>query len=144
MSKQDPIEYSSQGNGSQVENLIGQRLKKLRIENGLTQKDLSKRLNITYQQIQNYENGKSRLSLENAKKLADFLCVPLEAFSNSSFKPDNRSKGLSDNNQTSIRGDEPIDKAKADLLKAYHSIKDPEKQKNLVKLVKEMARNMQD
>tara|TARA_B100000949_G_C14160557_1_gene398894 strand:- start:249 stop:683 length:435 start_codon:yes stop_codon:yes gene_type:complete len=144
MTKQDPIEYSSQDGRFHEENLIGQRLKKLRLENGLTQKDLSERLNITYQQIQNYENGKSRLSLENAKKLADFLGVPLEAFSNNVFKSDRPSTGLSDNEQTIVMMDEPIDKTKADLLKAYHSIKDPEKQKNLVKLVKEMARNMQD
>jgi len=144
MTKQDPIEYSSQDGRFHEENLIGQRLKKLRLENGLTQKDLSERLNITYQQIQNYENGKSRLSLENAKKLADFLGVPLEAFSNNVFKSDRPSTGLSDNEQTIVMMDEPIDKTKADLLKAYHSITDPEKQKNLVKLVKEMARNMQD
>ena len=50
---------------------MSNRLKKLRREKGLTQADLAKVLNTNQSQYGKYENGKTNLSIENAKKLAD-------------------------------------------------------------------------
>lgn len=54
---------------------MSNRLKKLRREKGLTQADLAKVLNTNQSQYGKYENGKTNLSLENAKILAEFFGV---------------------------------------------------------------------
>ncbi|MCK1226073.1 helix-turn-helix domain-containing protein [Streptococcus uberis] len=51
------------------------RLKELRKEKGLTQAELAKVLNTNQSQYGKYENGKTNLSLENSKILADFFGV---------------------------------------------------------------------
>ena len=54
---------------------MSNRLKKLRKEKGLTQADLAKVLNTNQSQYGKYENGKTNLSLENAKILAEYFGV---------------------------------------------------------------------
>ncbi len=56
---------------------MSNRLKKLRKEKGLTQADLAKVLNTNQSQYGKYENGKTNLSIENAKILAKFFGVTL-------------------------------------------------------------------
>ncbi|MGV3293835.1 helix-turn-helix domain-containing protein [Streptococcus pluranimalium] len=51
------------------------RLKELRKEKGLTQADLAKVINTNQSQYGKYENGKTSLSIENSKILAEFLGV---------------------------------------------------------------------
>ncbi|HHA7464615.1 Cro/CI family transcriptional regulator [Streptococcus pneumoniae] len=54
---------------------MSNRLKKLRKENGLTQSDLAKVLNTSQSQYGKYENGKTNLSIEDAKILAEYFGV---------------------------------------------------------------------
>lgn len=54
---------------------MSNRLKKLRKEKGLTQADLAKVLNTNQSQYGKYENGKTNLSIENAKILAEYFGV---------------------------------------------------------------------
>lgn len=51
------------------------RLKELRKDKGLTQADLAKVINTNQSQYGKYENGKTSLSIENSKILADFFGV---------------------------------------------------------------------
>ena len=51
------------------------RLKVIRKFKGLTQTEVAKVLNITQSQYGNYENGKTSISMENAKKLAEYYGV---------------------------------------------------------------------
>lgn len=51
------------------------RLKELRKEKGLTQKNLSKEIGIPLRTIQNWENGESQIRPDKAEKLADFFGV---------------------------------------------------------------------
>ena len=60
---------------SAFEDPQGNRLKSLRIEKGLTQSEVAKILNTNQSQYGKYENGKTNLSIENAKKLADYFGV---------------------------------------------------------------------
>ena len=54
---------------------MSNRLKVLRKEKGLTQADLAKVLNTNQSQYGKYENGKTNLSIENAKILAEYFRV---------------------------------------------------------------------
>lgn len=56
---------------------MSNRLKKLRKEKGLTQNDLAKVLNTNQSQYGKYENGKTNLSIENAKILAEYFGVSI-------------------------------------------------------------------
>ncbi|EJP22913.1 DNA-binding helix-turn-helix protein [Streptococcus oralis SK304] len=56
---------------------MSNRLKKLRKEKGLTQADLAKVLNTNQSQYGKYENGKTNLTVENAKILANYFGVTL-------------------------------------------------------------------
>ncbi len=49
---------------------ISERIKKLRIENNLTQSDLAEKVGLTYVQIGRYEKGKSSPSSDILQKLA--------------------------------------------------------------------------
>lgn len=56
---------------------MSNRLKNLRKEKLLTQADLAKVLNTNQSQYGKYENGKTNLSIENAKILAEYFGVSI-------------------------------------------------------------------
>ena len=56
---------------------LGQRIKKLRNEKGLTQKDLADKYHVTYQAVSKWENGKSKPNIDELKKLADLYDVSI-------------------------------------------------------------------
>lgn len=60
-----------------VYKVIGLNLMKARIVNGLSQSDLAKVLNVSYQQIQKYERGLNRIPLDKLLVANDFLGVSL-------------------------------------------------------------------
>lgn len=55
--------------------MIIERLKKLRKEGNLTQKDIATFLNISQPAYQQFESGKKKMNLETMEKLADFFNV---------------------------------------------------------------------
>ena len=59
---------------------IGERIKKRRVELGLSQEKLAYALGVTYQQVQRYENGTNRLNVENIQLIADILSLPVSHF----------------------------------------------------------------
>ena len=59
---------------------IGGRIKKRRIELGISQEKLADRLGVTYQQVQRYENGTNRLNVENIQLIASILSVRVSQF----------------------------------------------------------------
>ncbi|MEK7326244.1 MAG: helix-turn-helix transcriptional regulator [Chloroflexota bacterium] len=59
---------------------IGEKIKKKRRELGISQEELAERLEVTYQQVQRYENGTNRLNVENIQVIADVLEAPVSYF----------------------------------------------------------------
>ena len=57
---------------------MSNRLKNLRKEKLLTQADLAKVLNTNQSRYGKYENGKTNLSIENAKKVAKYFGVTID------------------------------------------------------------------
>ncbi len=57
-----------------MENLA-EKLKELRIEKGLSQREVSSALGMTRNAFTNYENGYREPSLENLKKICQFFDV---------------------------------------------------------------------
>ncbi len=59
---------------------IGARIKKRRSELGISQEELAEALDVTYQQVQRYENGTNRLNVEKIQLIADILSLPISYF----------------------------------------------------------------
>jgi len=59
---------------------IGEKIRRLRQTKGLSQKDLASYVGVTYQQIQNYEKGKSKIPVDRLIKIAEALEVSLDYF----------------------------------------------------------------
>ncbi|BCS52389.1 helix-turn-helix domain-containing protein [Geobacter sp. SVR] len=59
---------------------IGETIKRRRQELGLSQERLGEMLNVSYQQVQRYENGSNKLNVENIQVIADLLGLPVASF----------------------------------------------------------------
>lgn len=59
---------------------IGKAIRRRRKELGISQERLAEILDVSYQQVQRYENGMNKLNVENIQVLADALSVPVTAF----------------------------------------------------------------
>ncbi len=70
--------------GSGLENLvnktIGQNIKSIRLGRNMSQSDVASILDMSFQQIQKYENGLNRISASNLFLLAQSLRIPVEDF----------------------------------------------------------------
>ncbi|MFQ5780059.1 MAG: helix-turn-helix domain-containing protein [Nitrospiria bacterium] len=69
-----PTAFKSKGN------LIGRRIRQRRIEIGLSQEGLGERLGVSYQQIQKYEKGVSRLTVDRLQEVARCLHISIDYF----------------------------------------------------------------
>ena len=149
MTQQESIAYpgndGKKGRAQDIDKQIGQQLRRLRKMRSMTQEDLADRLGVSFQQIQKYENGKNRIPFGRAYELSHFLEVDVAAFLDG--VKGSLAAGLSDNAQQGIEGAPGLVKSQKEaeeLQKAYFSIKDPKRRSNFVKLVKDMAKTMQD
>lgn len=148
--KQAPLssrpDDKKKGRASEIDQLIGARLKEVRKQQRLTQEDLAEKLGVSFQQVQKYENGKNRISFASIYELSNYLNISLEDFMNG--VEDNAASGMNDNPQSKL--DKIADKNAVtvketdELLKVYYSLADPKLRKNLLKLVKSMAQNYED
>ena len=59
---------------------VGKKLKNLRVLRGLTQTDVAKGLNISFQQVQKYELGRNRISASKLFEISNILNVPPSYF----------------------------------------------------------------
>lgn len=59
---------------------IGQRVRSLRLQRGLSQTELGNLINVTFQQVQKYEKGANRISAGRLQRIAEVLGVPAAHF----------------------------------------------------------------
>lgn len=58
--------------------MIAENIRNLRIEKGLSQKDLAKELDVSFQTISHWESGYTEPPIVVIKKLKEFFCVSYE------------------------------------------------------------------
>ena len=58
---------------------IGQKIREFRLQAGLTQEKLAEELGITFQQIQKYERGVTKVNLVKLQQLSEALKLPISA-----------------------------------------------------------------
>jgi transcriptional regulator with XRE-family HTH domain len=59
---------------------IGQRVRSLRLQRGLSQTELGQLISVTFQQVQKYEKGANRISAGRLQRIAEVLGVPVAYF----------------------------------------------------------------
>ena len=72
---------------------VGENVRKLRLERGLTLADLGSSLGITHQQLQKYETGTNRVSAGMLFSLSEVLCVPVESLFQDGAAPKKKVEG---------------------------------------------------
>src|SRR4051812_27936522 len=111
---------------------IGQKLRALRLDQGLSQGDLAGEIGVTFQQLQKYEKGANRVSAGRLMRIAAALHVPVTAFYGGSQA------------RASDRGFECLRSAGAvRLVRAYAGIAERAPKAALVALAEALARSGQ-
>jgi transcriptional regulator with XRE-family HTH domain len=63
-----------------IDVVIGARIRAVRLERGLSQSDVANAIGITFQQLQKYETGKNRIAAATLAALAESLEVQMADF----------------------------------------------------------------
>ncbi len=108
---------------------IGRAIKRRRNALGMSQEKLAELLNVTYQQVQRYENGSNKLNVENIQNVAAALEVPAAFF----LKPEHLLVGESDTPY--------FDRDEQQLFTLFRSITEPAVRTLLIDVVRLAARN---
>lgn len=96
---------------------LGGRIRRYRELAGLSQADLGDKLGVSYQQIQKYERGANRMSVDSLVKVARFLGQPLSAFVDTDGKGGSVSEPRPDYGT-------PATKEERELLRAWREVSD--------------------
>jgi transcriptional regulator with XRE-family HTH domain len=107
---------------------MGRRIRLRRRETGISQTKLADRLGLSFQQVQKYEKGISRVGAAQFQQIAKMLGVDIPFFYNGGGKEPDVDSMLVVNSVFSLR-----------LLRAYTAIKDKAVRRRLVILVEMIA-----
>lgn len=108
---------------------VGQRLRLRRVETGMSQETLAKRVGVSFQQVQKYEKGTNRIPTSRLMGMAAALGVSIDFFFGNNGKAQNEVESLLFlDSAFSLR-----------LLRAYAAIKDQTVQRDFVSLMEKVA-----
>lgn len=110
---------------------LGQRVRLLRVEKGMSQTDLATSLGVSFQQVQKYEKGVNRVGASRLEQIAKSLDVPVTVFYGDGAKD----KGHAEM-QSLLFTDS---KFALRLLRAYTAVGDPVIQRRFVTLLESVA-----
>jgi len=137
----------TKGTPDSVDVHVGQRLRVRRSLLGLSQEKLAEAIGLTFQQIQKYERGINRISAGRLFQFSKILDVPVAYFYDQINGENSQSAfGMSDNSQEAFGGDDDIMQRKEtiDLVRAYYSVDDPAKRKEMLRFIKAMTGSPSD
>ncbi len=134
MSKSKSGSKSGHGRGtgipSPVDVHVGARLRRRRTLLGMTQTTLGDRLGVSFQQMQKYENGTTRISASRLFALSRLLDVPVEYF----FDEMPARGGGKTKEPPSYQPDPMGTRETLELVRAYYKIEDADVRKQLREL----------
>ena len=123
---------------------VGQRVRKRRVELGMSQEKLGGALGLTFQQVQKYERGANRIGASRLFDLSRVLEVQIAYFfdemPDDALGPTSRARrGLSASTATAYEPDPLAKRETMDLVRAYYRIPDNGVRKRLFELTKSLA-----
>jgi transcriptional regulator with XRE-family HTH domain len=63
-----------------IDKNIGKKIKALRLEHEMSQKELAEKLGVSFQQVQKYEKGTNRLSVGRLDQLCSIFAISMDVF----------------------------------------------------------------
>jgi transcriptional regulator with XRE-family HTH domain len=117
---------------NEVDVAVGARIRNLRLRNKLSQEEVGRRLNVSFQQVQKYEKGTNRVGAGRLAALAKVFDVPVGAFF-SEAKLTQKPAPRQQIDQLTVRNE-------IRLLEAYQALHDKRLQNAFVVLAEELAR----
>jgi transcriptional regulator with XRE-family HTH domain len=99
---------------------LGARIRRFREQAGLSQTELGDKLGVSYQQIQKYERGANRVSVETLVRLGRILNHPLVAFLDTGESGQARGGSVAESRPEYG----PLSKDERELIKAYRDLPD--------------------
>jgi transcriptional regulator with XRE-family HTH domain len=112
---------------------IGQRVRTLRLQRGLSQTELGNLINVTFQQVQKYEKGTNRISAGRLQRIAEVLTMPV-AFFFTGFDDQQKGSGALDVEFSFLQTEGALR-----LARAYARIKQPGVRLQLLRLTEAIA-----
>jgi transcriptional regulator with XRE-family HTH domain len=132
------------GDTVRVDAHIGLRLRRRRSMLGISQSGLASALGLTFQQIQKYEKGATRISVGRLWDLSKILGVPVTYFfenldGKTFSQPTVPYVPVLNENREEFSPDPLSRRDVRELLRAYCSISKPQVAKNLLRIAKDLA-----
>ena len=114
---------------------IGKRVRTLRLQRDMSQTELGNSLQVTFQQVQKYENGANRISAGRLQRIAEVLDVPVTFFYDGFGEASHSVKDASP--KIEFDSLQSVDAVR--MLKAYSRIKPRGTRLQLLKLTEALA-----
>lgn len=126
---------------------IGDQIRRLRRERGISQTELAEKLGISFQQIQKYENGKSKISVDRIFQIVEVLDIPLyDLVDRESFyptaEPEIPLKSALRDNKVPLSYDSsevPAQNLEYSLIGLYRALPDENKKKHFLEFLETLA-----
>lgn len=129
---------TSEGNGNPIDVHVGRRIKTRRLVRGLTQDELAKAVDLSFQQVQKYERGANRVSGGRLYELAKALNVPIQYFFDDYTDPatgEPAGQTLRED-QMDFEGIDRLGDAElSELVRAFYRLGNPALRRSLIQLV---------
>jgi transcriptional regulator with XRE-family HTH domain len=123
-----------------VDIYVGAKLRTRRSLIGMSQEKLAEAAGIKFQQIQKYETGKNRISASRLYEFAKTLGVSVSYFFEGYNKND-AAYGFSESEQEGFEPEDVMARRETiDLVRTYYSIQDDKARKDVLKMLKQMAK----
>lgn len=125
---------------TEVDGLVGLRVKLRRVELGVSQEKLAGQLGITAQQLQKYERGTNRVGASRLFQIAKVLDVPVQYFFQDIVLADAEAE---DEVGTTVQSDLLValeDTSTVRLLRLFADVRDPALKSRVVSLVEAVVR----
>lgn len=134
--------YQTSKKSTELDVIIGERIRIRRLLMNITQNELAQYLNITFQQVQKYEKGRNRVSAVTLYNIAKKLCVPVGYFYGNgpldSGIKGGRFEQLCDSGEEEGYTEDCSNSLESiELLQNYYQIKDKNVRKHIVDLIKD-------
>lgn len=118
---------------------VGRRLRQQREMRGMPQKELARRLGISFQQVQKYESGANRISASKLWEAAGVLEVGPEYFFEGLERTGARPRLGAAEASAGYAADGPHARQVLDLNQSFQQIRDSRVRRQLVQLIKSLV-----
>ena len=140
--------WASKGTADPIDRYVGSRVRVRRLGLGMSQTKLGQAIDVTFQQVQKYENGANRVGASNLYKMGKALGVDVGFFYDGMPQSAAKGKGKGTRGRRArpsveIAGDPTRSREIITLMHNYARIAHPRLRKAVFELVKSLATSSQ-